>query len=172
MKKNGAFILVALLATPGLMSAQGMGHQHQQGRQQMHQMQEMDEMAQRMAQMHEQIQGLLDLMGHDMGRMNQMTEAQHMQHQQIQGMTEAMGEVAGQMHSAMMRMIQLGEGPAMHEDLAMHQDMEQLRGHMQSMTEGMEAGLEVMQRVHKRMGGGGPMGGSGGHSSERIHGPN
>ena len=85
MKKIGAFILVALLATPALMSAQSMGHQHQEGQQQMQQM---------------------------------------------------------------------GEGSAMHEDPAMHQDMEQLQGHMQNMTGGMEASIEVMQRLHKRMGGG------------------
>jgi hypothetical protein len=35
MKKIGAFVLAVLLATPALMSAQGMGHQHQQGQQQM-----------------------------------------------------------------------------------------------------------------------------------------
>jgi hypothetical protein len=150
MKMIGALFLAALLA-PALMSAQGMGHQHQQGQQQMEPMQQM---AERMAQMHQQIQGLQDLMGHDMGRMAQMTEAQHMQHQHMQGMTEAMGQMAGQMHSAMMRMIQMGEGPAMHEDPAMHQDMEQLQGHMQNLTEGMAASLEVMKRVHKRMGGG------------------
>ena len=62
--------------------------------------------------------------------------------------------MAGQMHTAMMRMVEMTEGPAMQQDAAMHQDMEQLHEHMQGMTEGMESSIEVMQRMHTRMGGG------------------
>jgi hypothetical protein len=166
MKKHwmSMSVLVVSLAAPVWGSAQATGHQHHQGQQQMQQMEHMqhmqhmehmEQMIQRMGRMHEELQEMHHRLGHSMGHMMSMSEVEHLQHQHMRGMTEAMGQMAGQMRSAMTRMMEMAEGSATHPDAAMHQDMEELHGHMQQMTEGMEASLEVLLRMEKSMGGGG-----------------
>ena len=152
MRMKETFLLLSLLAVPVAVSAQAMDHDHHQGQQQMPQMEKMQQMVQQMSQMHEELLGL-------QGHMDQMMVkgAQQAHHSQIKGVTEAMGQMAGQMHLAMVRMMEIAGGEAMHQDPAMHQDMEQWQEHMQKMTDGMEASLEVMRRMHTRSseGGGG-----------------
>lgn len=94
--------------------------------------------------------GSAQTMGHTMP----MTETEHLQHEQMRGVTEAMSQMAGQMRSALTRMTEMAEGPATHLGTAMHQDMEELHRHMQQMTEGMEASLEVLLRMERGMEGG------------------
>lgn len=152
MKTTGALALsLALVMTvPAMGSAQtGMSHQRHQGQQQMMgQMQDMGQMMQQMAAMHEQLRGLQDRMG---SMMQMGVPAHDMQHQQMRDMMGAMTETAGQMHMAMSRMAEMAGNPAMTAD--MHQDLQELQSHMQRMTEGMAAGIEVMKRLQDRMSG-------------------
>lgn len=155
MNRIGALALAFMMAVPSLGSAQsGMGHQHQQGQQQMmRQTQRIGQMMQQIATIHEQLRGLQDRMGPIEPMGQQIGGASHaMQHQQMRDMMGAVTEMAGQMHMALTSMVEMSGNPAMTADL--HEDLQELGTHMQPITEGLAAGLEVMKRLHDRISGG------------------
>lgn len=157
MRKHVIVVLLALLASPALVAAQGQQHGQMQRQQAMQRMQEhMSQMAQQMSQIQERLQAMEQrLQSALQGQMGeQMSQQQRQQHTHMHDVAASMRAMAQEIQGTMMQVRDLAQDPAMHQDGAMREEMERLRENLQGIVENLTAGTEALEQIQQRAGGG------------------
>lgn len=153
MRHAGKLFMVMAFAGAGLVPAQAAQAQvRQQDRMQQH-IQQMDQQIQRMDQLRQRLQ----LMDQSLLKQREMLRDQDRirQHNQLHEMCMAMDGAVQQLQRNMERTREMAREPLFGNDPEMMREMEQLRLHWEQMGKQMEQGLGILERLQKRLGGGG-----------------
>lgn len=155
MRKHVIYVLIALLAAPAMVAAQGQQQGQMQRQQAMQRMQQhMSQMGQQMSQVQERLQAveqrLQTAMQGEMGQ--QMSEQQIEQHSHMHEVAVSMRAMAEEIQATMQQVSTLAQDPAMHEDGAFQEEMERLRGHLQEIVQNLSGGTEALEQIQQRSG--------------------
>lgn len=164
MKTRGTCPIIGVVAILLALPVMGTAQQRQQQGQQMQQrdrIHQLDQMAQRMDRMQDRVRQMDQVLLQELDRlrMQQQDQDRIRQHERLRDMADSFGKMGLQMRTTLMQARQMEGDPLVQRNEAMQQEMERLRLHLQTMCDGMEEGLQIMERIHERVrAGGGPTG--------------